>query len=129
MLRLCPGILLAPVRRREQLTNFESAMNAGKKDDAAAQGDRRMDQRLTTRLDAAVEDAEHGTLHFITSGFSRSGAFLKRRDGATPLPAIGSVIQIVFRWPLETHMPPVRVEATVVRQTDDGVGVRFQIAG
>lgn len=104
-------------------------MNADKKDDAATRVDRRMDQRLTTRLDATVEDAERGTLHFTTSGFSRSGAFLKRRDDATPLPAVGAVVQIVFRWPLETHMPPVRVEATVVRHADDGVGVRFQLAG
>jgi PilZ domain len=104
-------------------------MNADKKDGAAMPVDRRMDQRLTTRLDATVEDAEHGALHFTTSGFSRSGAFLKRRDDAAPLPVIGSVIQIVFSWPLDTQMPPVRVEATVVRQTEDGVGVRFQITG
>lgn len=96
--------------------------------DAAANGpDRRLDQRLTTRLDATVEDAEHGTLVFTTSGFSRSGAFLRRRDPTSPLPVIGSVINIVFSWPLETQMPPVRVEATVVRQAEDGVGVRFEI--
>jgi len=38
------------------------------------------------------------------------------------------VIQITFRWPLETHMPPVKVEAKVVRQTGDGIGVRFELA-
>jgi hypothetical protein len=89
--------------------------------------ERRLDQRLTTRLEAVVEDAAQGTLVFTTSGFSRTGAFLRRRDDRVALPAIGSVIQITFRWPLETHMPPVRVEAKVVRQADDGVGVRFEI--
>ncbi|HEX9810841.1 MAG TPA: PilZ domain-containing protein [Burkholderiales bacterium] len=94
----------------------------------AKSADRRLDQRLTTRLEAIVEDDANGSLVFTTSGFSRSGAFLRRRDEHTALPPIGSVIQITFRWPLETHMPPVQVEATVVRHTDDGVGVRFEIA-
>lgn len=103
-------------------------MTADPKEGAAKVPERRVDERLTTRLDATVEDATRGPLVFTTSGFSRSGAFLRRRDAATPLPDIGSVIKIVFSWPLETNMPPVRVEATVVRQTDDGVGVRFEIA-
>jgi hypothetical protein len=102
-------------------------MTTNRNDVAAKRPERRMDERLTTRLDAAVEDAVHGTLVFTTSGFSRSGAFLRRRDAATPLPVVGSVIKIVFSWPLETQMPPVRVEATVVRQAEDGVGVRFKI--
>jgi len=95
----------------------------------AKQADRRLDQRLTTRLEAIVEDSVLGTLVFVTSGFSRSGAFLRRRDENTSLPEIGSAIRITFRWPLETHMPPVQVEAKVVRQTEDGVGVRFEITG
>jgi len=94
----------------------------------AKPSDRRLDQRLTTRLEAVVEDAAHGSLVFTTSGFSRTGAFLRRRDNGTLLPPIGSVIQITFRWPLETHMPPVKVEAKVVRQTGDGIGVRFELA-
>lgn len=95
---------------------------------AAKSTDRRLDQRLTTRLEAVVDDAVHGPLLFVTSGFSRSGAFLRRRDTTTPLPVVGSLIKILFRWPLDTQMPPVQVEATVVRQADDGVGVRFEIA-
>ena len=90
--------------------------------------DRRLDQRLTTRLEAVVQDGVHGTLVFTTSGFSRSGAFLRRRDDKTALPSVGAVIHITFRWPLETNMPPVQVEAKVVRHADDGVGVRFEIA-
>lgn len=103
-------------------------MSANQKDSSPKRLERRTEQRLTTRLEAVVEDSAHGPLHFTTSGFSRSGAFLRRRDDATPLPSVGSVIRITFRWPLETQMPPVRVEATVVRLADDGVGVRFQIA-
>lgn len=93
-----------------------------------SQSDRRLDPRLATRLEAVVDDPRHGALTFVASGFSRSGAFLQRRDASVPLPAVGSLIQIVFRWPLETQIPPVRVEARVVRQTEDGVGVHFQIA-
>ena len=95
---------------------------------ATKRPDRRLDQRITSRLEAVVEDAARGETVYTTSGFSRSGAFLRRRDAAVPLPPVGSVINILFRWPLETQMPPVRVEATVVRHGDNGVGVRFEIA-
>jgi hypothetical protein len=94
---------------------------------AVSDEDRRTDPRMSTRLEAVVEDAEHGTLRFTASGFSRTGAFLQRRDNTTPLPAVGSTVQLVFNWPLDTKLPSVRVEATVIRQTDDGVGVRFQL--
>jgi hypothetical protein len=90
--------------------------------------DRRLDPRITTRIDAIVDDAEHGSLVFTASGFSRTGAFLRRREHDTPLPLVGSVIRLVFHWPLETKIPPVRVEAKVIRRTDDGVGVLFDIA-
>lgn len=103
-------------------------MNPKQKDAAPKASDRREDTRLATRLDAIVDDVRYGALTFTASGFSRSGAFLQRRDGDTPLPMIGSLIEIVFRWPLETQIPPVRVQATVVRQTDNGVGVQFEIA-
>jgi len=94
---------------------------------AATSADRRLDPRMSTRLQAVVEDAKHGTLTFTASGFSRTGAFLQRRDSATPLPAIGSVIQLAIHWPLETKLKPVEVEAKVIRQTNDGVGVQFEI--
>ncbi|HEY8555560.1 MAG TPA: PilZ domain-containing protein [Burkholderiales bacterium] len=89
--------------------------------------DRRLDPRLATRIEATVADPEHGDLAFTASGFSRTGAFLRRRDPDTPLPRVGSRIEIVFSWPLETDIPPVRVEATVIRRSEDGVGVRFEI--
>ena len=97
-------------------------------DNGARQTDRRTDPRLMTRLEAIIEDAEHGSLVFLASGFSRTGAFLQRRDRSAPLPTIGSTVHIVFHWPLETQMAPVRVEARVVRQTEEGVGVQFEIA-
>ena len=106
-------------------TDAMTANNDGAK---AKPADRRLDQRLTTRLEAIVDDGANGTLVFTTSGFSRSGAFLRRRDELTALPPIGSVIRITFRWPLDTQMPPVKIEAKVVRHASDGVGVRFEIA-
>lgn len=90
--------------------------------------DRRLDTRITTRIDAVVDDPVHGSLIFTASGFSRTGAFLQRREANTPLPAIGNTIRLVFQWPLETKIPPVRVEARVIRQTENGVGVQFDIA-
>lgn len=97
------------------------------KPNTAAKLDRRIDPRMGTRLQAIVQDAKYGALAFTASGFSRTGAFLQRRDDTTPLPAIGSVIQLSIHWPLETKLKPVRVEAKVIRQTEDGVGVQFEI--
>ena len=96
--------------------------------DAQEHNDRRLDPRITTRIEAVVDHAEHGSLVFTASGFSRTGAFLRRHEHETPLPLVGSVIQLVFHWPLETKIPPVRVEAKVIRRTEDGVGVQFDIA-
>lgn len=89
--------------------------------------ERREDARLATHIEAVIDDARYQSLVFTASGFSRTGAFLQRREGTVPLPAVGSAIRLVFRWPLETAIPPVRVDARVVRQTDDGVGVQFEI--
>jgi len=90
--------------------------------------ERRAEPRYPARLEAVVQDAQHGQLVFMASGFSRNGAFLRRRDSGTPLPMIGNVIKISFNWPIETNIPPVTVEAKVVRQTNEGVGVQFEIA-
>jgi len=89
--------------------------------------DRRSDPRMSTRLEATINDGRNGTLAFTASGFSRTGAFLLRRDKATALPAVGSVVQLAIHWPLETKLKPVRVEAKVIRQTEDGIGVQFEI--
>ena len=102
-------------------------MSANQKPGVPGPSDRRLDPRISTRIDAVVDDPDHGSLVFTASGFSRTGAFLKRRDDTTPLPVVGSVIHLVFRWPLETKIPPVHVDAKVIRQTEDGVGVQFDI--
>ena len=102
-------------------------MSLKPKEVAAAADDRRADPRLATRLKAVIVDAEHGERVFTAGGFNRRGAFLQRLDEATVLPPMGSVVQLTFSWPLETHMPPVRVEATVIHQTENGVGVKFDI--
>lgn len=94
---------------------------------AHKESERRIEPRYPARLEAVVEDTEHGKLTFTASGFSRAGAFLRRRDNDTPLPSIGSIVKLSFIWPLETQIPPVRVEATIVRHTEDGVGVQFEI--
>lgn len=90
-------------------------------------GDRRSDPRTATRIEAVIDDARYGSLVFTAGGFSRTGAFLQRRDDGALLPPVGDVIPLVFRWPLETRIPPVRVEAKVIRRNDDGVGVQFEI--
>ena len=89
--------------------------------------DRRSDPRFPTQLEAVVHDASLGTLNFVATRFSQTGAFLQRRDDKTPLPAIGSVVKLALHWPLENNAPPVQVDATVVRQEATGVGVRFEI--
>lgn len=102
-------------------------MSLKPKEVAAPSDDRRADPRLATRLKAVIVDAEHGERVFTASGFNRRGAFLQRLDQTTALPPIGGVVQLTFHWPLETHMPPVRIEATVIHQAENGVGVKFDI--
>lgn len=90
--------------------------------------ERRSDPRLATRLiSAIIEDPQHGSLVYTADAFSRTGAFLRRLDKSTPLPAVGDIVKLVLRWPIETKMQPVRVDAKVVRSTDYGVGVQFEI--
>jgi hypothetical protein len=79
------------------------------------------------RLNATIEDAEYASSSFVTNGFSHRGAFLLRPDRRTPLPAVGSRIKLLLHWAVEPDRPPVRVAAKVIRQTTDGVGVRFEI--
>lgn len=100
-------------------------MNSNKTEDS---NDRRLDPRLATRLTAIIEHSQHGSLAFTASGFSRTGAFLQRLDNSTPLPTVGETVKLVFNWPLETKIPPVRVEAKVMRLADDGIGVQFDIS-
>jgi hypothetical protein len=92
------------------------------------ESDRRLDPRYNTRVEATIEDSKYESIVFTTSGFSRTGAFLQPRQNTTaPLPMVGTIIKLIFHWPLETHMPPIRVEAKVIRQTSDGIGVRFEL--
>jgi hypothetical protein len=100
-------------------------MSSNQRDNTEA--DRRAEPRYPARLEAVVDDEQNGKLFFTASGFSRTGAFLRRRDSGTPLPMIGSVVKLSFNWPIETHIPPVCVEAKVVRHTNEGVGVQFEI--
>ena len=102
-------------------------MSSQQNDDASNSTDRRVDARTDTRIEAVIDDVRYDSLVFIASGFSRTGAFLRRPDDGALLPALDSVIPLVFRWPLETRIPPVRVAAKVVRRTGDGIGVQFAI--
>src|SRR5687767_7675319 len=94
---------------------------------APAGVDRRLDPRYDTRIEATVDDPKYGKLFFTTTEFSRTGALLLPRDKKLPMPAIGSVVNLVLHWPLETQMPPVRLEAKVIHQRDEGIGVRFEL--
>jgi hypothetical protein len=103
-------------------------MSSKQDEGARRRVERRSDPRLATRLiSAIVEDPEHGALVFTADAFSRTGAFLRRLDKLTPLPKVGDIIKLVLRWPVETRMHPVHVDAKVVRLTEYGVGVQFEI--
>lgn len=103
-------------------------MGASSKPPNTDSRERRADSRLATRLRAVIDSIEHGTSTFTAKGFSRTGAFLERGDPNLALPPVGSTIRVVFHWPLETHMAPVRVEATVIHHAPDGMGIKFEIA-
>ena len=90
--------------------------------------DRRSEPRYPTQVVATIEDAQYKSTTFTTNGFSRTGAFLQPSEAGTPLPPVGTVINLVLHWPIDTDMPPVRLEARVIHQTEHGVGVRFQLS-
>ncbi len=96
-------------------------------DDTSSGAECRADPRYDTRVEATIEDSRYESTVFTTSGFSRSGAFLQRTNTGAALPPVGSIIKLVLHWPLQTQMPPVRIEAKVIRQTPDGIGVRFDL--
>lgn len=103
-------------------------MSSKQDEGARKRVERRADPRLATRLiSAIIEDPRHGALVYTADAFSRTGAFLRRLDKSTPLPGIGDIVKLVLRWPIETKMQPVRVDAKVVRLNEHGVGVQFEI--
>lgn len=89
--------------------------------------EKRKDSRDSVSFDVELVDGALGTLTFRARDFSKSGIFLERTDPSTPLPAVGAKVCLTIRWPFETDMAPLEVEAHIVRQEDDGVGARFII--
>jgi hypothetical protein len=90
--------------------------------------DRRTEPRISAILHAVIlDDEQYMGRSFPVSGFSSTGAFLRRPDTDAPLPPIGSVVQVQFTWPPQSKVAPVFVEAKVVRAQPDGVGVQFDI--
>lgn len=88
-------------------------------------GKPRKDVRNSVLLTVELSDHALGTLTFRARDLGKSGVFLERTDRSTPLPAVGSKVHLTIKWPLETDVPPVKVEANIIRQEDDGVGARF----
>jgi hypothetical protein len=89
--------------------------------------ERRTEARITAILEALIDDEHYSGRVFAVSAFSGTGAFLKCPDGETLMPPIGSVFPVQFNWPRQTKIAPVFVEATVVRHTSTGFGVKFDI--
>ncbi len=86
---------------------------------------RRTDVRDPVSLMVELVDGALGTLTFRARDYSKSGLFLERTDPSTPLPAVGARVHLTIRWPLETEIPPIEVEADIIREEDNGVGVRL----
>ena len=89
--------------------------------------EKRNDLRNPVSITAELLDSNSGIRTFIARDFSKTGAFLENTDPARPLPVVDTKIKLKFRWPQETRIPSVEVEAVVIRQTNDGIGVRFII--
>ena len=89
--------------------------------------ERRVEPRISAVLEAQIDDEHYSGRVFCVSAFSSVGAFLKCPDNETLLPPIGSVLPVQFNWPHQMKIAPVFVEVTVVRHTDNGFGVKFDI--
>ena len=74
-----------------------------------------------------LTDSNKKVTHYIARDFSPTGAFLERNDNDTSLPDLNTTVFLKISWPLETHIPPVEVEADIMRVDDNGVGVKFDI--
>jgi hypothetical protein len=83
--------------------------------------------RNSVTMIVELTDKDQITRKYTARNFSTDGAFLEKEEQSTPLPEVGSKVQLRISWPLETHLNPVEIGAEVVHAADDGVGVSFHI--
>jgi hypothetical protein len=89
--------------------------------------EKRKDFRDPVVFTVELVDGVLGTLTFQARNMSKSGAFLERTEPSMPLPAVGATVHLIIKWPLESELAPVKLDADIVRQEDNGVGVRFVV--
>lgn len=82
----------------------------------------RKHERYAMSLEVEVIHAESGNLVLSTKDISDGGVFLYMRN--QPCPPIGTVLHLKLRGLLGGEEPPT-VKVTVVRTTEEGVGLRF----
>ncbi len=83
--------------------------------------------RESVTFTVELTDGVLGKQTFQARNFSKSGIFLERTDSSTPLPPVGAKVHLVIKWPMESELAPLEVDADITRQEDDGVGARFVI--
>jgi len=87
--------------------------------------DKRNSLRVSVSIVVDVQDSGSIQATFSATNISRTGAFLKKIHPSIPLPAVNSVLKLQLRWPVDTPIPPVEINAEVMRVELDGVGVKF----
>lgn len=87
------------------------------------------EQRFTPRLElnVPVELASEGfeTIQVETEDLTDEGAFLRRPSPSHSLPTIGAEVFVTLTGPLAGANPKTH-RATVVRDTDAGIGIQFE---
>ena len=83
--------------------------------------------RNSVTMIVEMTDGDQITRKYTARNFSTNGAFLEKCESSTPLPEVGSKVQLRISWPIETHLEPVAITAEVAHAADDGIGVSFHI--
>lgn len=82
-------------------------------------------ERMPINVIAEVISEVSGTGKYQVTDLSKTGAFLIRgEENGTDL-KIGENVKLKLVWPMDPQTPPLEVDASVMRVTDEGIGVQF----
>ncbi len=89
--------------------------------------EKRTDYRDRVQIIVDIVRSDGSAFEMRARDLSRSGTFLEQLNAGDPVPELGEKVQLTIRWPIETAAPSIKVTAEVMRVTDDGIGVQFNM--
>jgi hypothetical protein len=87
--------------------------------------ERRANARHRIAIDAVLDTPDGRRMTLRLRDVSVGGAFLEKTDPATPLPRIGSAVQMTIRYQSEHGTEVEKVRARIVRVNPAGLAIRF----